>query len=111
MLSRNRRIKKELVRKILKEGKVVRGTNLSLKYLFIPSKLSAFAFVVPAKVVKGAVSRNKIKRRSRAIIFKNLARIKKGYLALIFFNKISRKIKFSELEKEITELLRKAGFF
>ncbi len=110
MLQKNRRLKKELIAKILRQGCNLRGQNISLKYITDSGQSASFSFIVPSKIAKSAVSRNKLKRRGRAIVFKLLPRIKEGYSALIFFEKGRPEMKFSELEKEIIKLLQKAGF-
>ena len=111
MLQKNRRLKKELIAKILRQGRNFRGQNISLKYIADSGQSASFAFIVPSRIAKSAVSRNKLKRRCRAIVFKFLPRINEGYSALIFLEKGSPEMKFSELEMEITKLLQKAGFF
>jgi len=109
MLSKNRRIPRKLIEKILKEGKTVRGRNLFLKYSLNPGKPASFAFIISSKTVKKAVLRNKLKRRGRAIIFNFLPEIKDGYSVLIFFEKGSVEMKFAELKQEIRSLFQKAG--
>jgi len=111
MLSKKRRLSRELIRKTLREGKGAHGQNVSLKYLAAPLKSSAFAFIVSAKKIKSAVFRNKVKRRGRAIIFKILPRLKEGYAVLFFFKEKSHKTKFSELETEMKKLLQGQGLF
>ena len=109
MFQKNKNAKRELIAKILRQGHSLRGQNISLKYIIDSEYSSSFVFIVSAKIIKSAVSRNKIKRRGRVIISKLLPRVKKDYSALIFFEKGSLEMKFSELEIEITKLLQKAG--
>jgi ribonuclease P protein component len=109
MLSKNRRIPRKLIEKTLKHGKTVRGRNLSLKYSVDSGKPSGFAFIVSSKTAKRAVLRNKLKRRGRAAVFGLLPEIKDGCSVLIFFEKGSAKMKFSEIKQEITRLFQKAG--
>ncbi len=110
MIQKNRRLKKESIARILRQGRNFRGQSISLRYIVDSGQFSSFAFIIPAKIAKKAVSRNKIRRMGRAIVFHLLPRMKEGYLALIFFEKGSAKMKFSELEQEIIKLLQKAGF-
>jgi len=110
MLRKNRRLKKELIIKILRQGRNFRGQNISLRYITDFGQSASFAFIISSKVARSAVLRNKIKRRGRAIVLKLLPRIKEGYSALIFFEKGSPEMKFSEMETEIAKLLQKAGF-
>ena len=110
MLSRKRRLNKELIKKIIKQGKAVRGRDISLKYLIIPGRPSAFSFIISAKNVKKAVDRNKLKRRGRAIVFRLLPRLKENFSGLVFFNKSSWGMSFSGLEREMTDLFERADF-
>ncbi len=107
MLSKKHRLKRELIAKVLKTGKSAYGRGVSLKYIIDPEQQSAFAFVASSKIDKKAIVRNKLKRRGRAIVFKLLPRIKKGILALVFFNKESRNMDFSSIESEIIKLFKK----
>jgi ribonuclease P protein component len=107
MLPKKRHLNKESIRKVLKNGKIVRGHGLSLKYSIVPGQLVAFAFIVSSKTAKSAVSRNKLKKRGRAVVFSFLPKVKKGCLALIFFEKGSIKMKFSEIKQEIIRLFQK----
>ena len=96
MLSKNQRLARESIREILRKGKTVRNNGISLKYLVKPDGQKAFAFIVSAKTVKKAVNRNLLKRRGRAVVFKLLPRIKKGLLALVFFERGSQRFVISQ---------------
>lgn len=109
MLSRKRRLNKEFAKKIIKRGKAVRGRDISLKYLIVLGRPGVFSFVVSAKNVKKAVDRNSLKRRGRAIVFKLLPRLKENFSGLFFFNRASRGMNFSGLEKEMADLFERAG--
>jgi ribonuclease P protein component len=110
MLPKKNLLAKNLIEKVLRQGKSIRGRNISLKYLVIPGKPAAFAFIISSKVAKRAVDRNKLKRRGRAIVFKLLPQIKEGCLSLIFFEKGSIKMSFPELMAEMTQLFKKVAF-
>ena len=109
MLPKQRRLSKELVKMVIKQGKSVYNHNLFLKYLIRPQQTSAFSFVVPAKIQKSAVQRNKLKRMARASVLKILPRLKENRLAVIFFKEKNQRAKFSEIEAAIRELFQKAG--
>lgn len=111
MLPRKRRLSKELIEKVSKQGKTVRGCNIFLKHSIISGNQSGFAFIVPSKTARKAVFRNKLKRRGRTVVSKLLPKIKDGCQALIFFEKGSAEMKFSEIEREITRLFQKADLF
>ena len=109
MLPRKRRLKKEFIEKVLKQGRFIAGRNISLKYFCIPGQASAFGFVVSSKIAKSAVVRNKLKRRGRAIVSKFIPFIGEGNLALVFFNEGGMKLKFKDLESEMAGLFKRAG--
>lgn len=108
-LPKKRRLNRDLMQKALKQGKIVRGRSMSLKYLAVPGCFSAFALIVSRKAAGKAVGRNKLKRRGRAIISKILPGIKEGNLILIFFEQGSAEMKFHEMEQEFLYLFRGAG--
>lgn len=70
---------------------------------------SRFSFSVSKKVFKRAVDRNKYRRRGYGVISRNIKSIKPGFFYFFSFKKIDKKILFSDLEKEIINLLDKAG--
>jgi ribonuclease P protein component len=103
------RVKKESFAKIMKEGVFVHGTNFYLRLLDRKDeKPSLFSFVVPNKVKKTSVGRHLIKRRMSAVVENLLTTLKSGYSVLFFAKKDVSALPYSEIEKEITELLRKA---
>jgi ribonuclease P protein component len=109
MLPTNRRVKKESFAKIMKEGTLVRTNNFYLR--FLPqnnSILPQFGFVVPNKVKKTSVGRHLIKRKMTAVIERNQFNIKNNLAIIIFVQKDITTLVFSEIEKEILELLRRA---
>lgn len=105
MLIKKHRINKEIFGEILKRGKIFSSDHLYIKILSFPEKYSVFAFVVSSKISKKAVERNKIKRRARHIIKKIMPKIEKGLGVIFFFKKGVERITFSELEKEINDIL------
>jgi len=108
MLPRKRRLKKEFIGKILRQGKSIRGTGVSLRYLVGSGQPSVFGLIVSLKTAKQAAVRNKLKRRGRAIVSNLLPNMKEGYLTLIFLEKDSPEMAFNDLENEITRLFKKA---
>lgn len=109
MLPKKNRLSRRVIREVIKKGKAVRSGNISLKYLIFSPQKPLFSFVVSLKNVKNAASRNKLKRRGRAVVFELLPSIKEGCRAVIFFGKESEKLRFPALKEEITKLFRKAG--
>ncbi len=105
MLPKKRRLKRELIKKILKKGKIFNSRDISLKTLFVPGQLSSFAVIVSRKTEKKAVDRNKIKRREKGVILKILPKVKEGFLTIIFLKKGSAGLKSGALKEETEKLL------
>jgi ribonuclease P protein component len=109
MLPIKSRVKKELFPKIMKEGAFVHGTDFYLRFIDRKDSLpSLFSFVVPNKVIKTSVGRHLLKRKMSAVVEKLLITLKPGISAIIFAKKDVSKVPYGEVEKEITELLKKA---
>lgn len=107
MLSKKRRVTKDLIGQIIKNGRSFYSDHITLK--FLTSKSDAlFGFVVPLKVGKNAVGRNLLKRRGRHIIRKYLTQIKNNQAYVIMFKFGSAQLSFKELESEILALFKKA---
>lgn len=110
MLPKERRIEKRLFPKLMKEGANFFYPYFSIKVtpLGSPTLPSKFSFVVSSKVISGAVGRNLLKRRARAIIRKHLNSVKLGYAIVFFFKKPVNTLKFSQLEEEVIKSLTKS---
>ncbi len=109
MLPKTQRVKKESFPEIYKKGQAFHSKNFSLFVLSIPGQKSAFSFVVSSKIIRKATERNKIKRRSRAIVEKNLPSLKKGHALVFVLKSYNNKTTFQELEENICQLLKKAN--
>ncbi|HOK00650.1 MAG TPA: ribonuclease P protein component [Candidatus Paceibacterota bacterium] len=109
MLPLNNRLKKKKdFEEVFKNGKSYKENSLQLKFLENNLKTSRFGFVVSKKFSKKAVVRNKIKRRLREIIRKNLIYIKKGFDCVIIVLPDLKIKKFEELEEILIKLFKKA---
>ena len=109
MLPPKNRANRKLLIKILKEGKSFFSTNVFLKTIPISQNNPVFAFVVPAKTLKKATERNKLKRRARYIVKTTLKEIKKGLGVVLFFKKGIKNKSFYEIKEEVTQLFKKGG--
>jgi|SRR3989344_6814148 len=109
MLSKKRRISKKHFPYILTKGKRYNTPHLLMYINRVDSgnqnQASQFSFSISKKVAPKAVDRNKYRRRGYSVIRRHINRIKSGYLLLFSFKKGRANLKFSELEKEILELL------
>jgi ribonuclease P protein component len=94
-----------------KSGQIVRGGQLSLRYALNTRRQTyRVAVVVSKKVDKSAVVRNRIRRRLYEIIRKHLTGFEQP-LDLVFtaFNPQLATIESTQLEKQVVDLLRRAG--
>ncbi|MEK7658342.1 MAG: ribonuclease P protein component [Patescibacteria group bacterium] len=110
MLPKSNRLKnKKDFDRVFKEGRGFKNDFLALKAVKNNTDISRFGFVVSQKVSKKAVIRNKIKRRLREIIKKDLAVFKNGIdIVLIVFPNLNDK-DFSETQKIASDLFKKSG--
>ena len=106
---------------LFEEGKFVSGSLVNAQiWKIIPEKYPRrkyspedlkIGFVVSKKLSKSAVTRNRIKRQMREavrlIIQKN--KLKTGYFLLISAKKEILDQEYLEIEKSVTQLLRRTG--
>lgn len=97
------------VRYVYQKGKTIRTAKMSL--VFVPNlkKFTRVAVVVSKKVEKTAVGRNRIRRRIYEVIRKNFELVPKetDYVFVVFSRDILT-MPFSELEKNLGELVEKS---
>lgn len=113
MLPKANRIKKSDFPTLMKVGRGLASANFSLKYSPLPqtSQTSLFSVIVAKKVVKTAVGRNKLKRRARYVLSKNLAKIETGFQVAIFLRTNLLASPYLALEQELLDLLGRAKLF
>ncbi len=111
MLPKKRRIQRSDFGQILKTGKSVSSSFVSLKYGRVALPQSSFSVVVSKAVSKKAVERNKLRRRIYSIITKLKNRVTPGYQAAFFVKKEAAALSFKKLEQEISALLSKTPLF
>ncbi|MCH8741343.1 ribonuclease P protein component [Patescibacteria group bacterium] len=108
MPKQNRLRKKNDFEKVLKEGRWVKNDFLFLKWTFNNLKVSRFGFVVSRKTSKKSTLRNKIKRRLREIIKRELPKIKKGIDGVFISKSGLEKEEFQQLKETVSKILTKA---
>ena len=126
MLPKKNRLKKKEVEDVFKKGRAYRGDFLLLKLVdrshFVPRRFKAsmnlgcepasiesrFAAIVPMKVSKKAVKRNRIKRLIRENLRKKLPRIKDGFDGIFMALPDSLEKNYWEIGKEVEQVLQKA---
>src|SRR4051812_47356164 len=94
-----------------KQGKVVRGPLLSLRYALNPRRQSyRVAVVVSKKASKSAVVRNRIRRRVYAAVRAQAPLIREPYdLVFSCFGEELAVVEADKLQQMVKEALRKAG--
>ena len=94
-----------------KQGSVVRGPLVSLRYALNPRRKSyRVAVVVSRKVSKSAVVRNRIRRRVYAAVREQAVRITEPYdLVFSCFSEDLATIEIAKLQQLVAESLQKAG--
>lgn len=99
------------LRYLYKNGRTVRGSLCSLKYVNNPKRQTyRLAVVVSKKVNKSAVVRNRIRRRVYEAVRVYEDQITNPYdLAITVFNEQVAELEFSELEKIIKTQLKQAN--
>ena len=112
MLPKNRRIQRKDFSFILKNGKRYNSPHLlvyvvKLNYSDTSTK-SRFSFSVSKKVSKKAVDRNRLRRRGYSIIAKHKNILEKSLFCFFSFKKGAGTLTFTQLKKEIIDLLRDA---
>jgi ribonuclease P protein component len=113
MLAKKNRLSGYQVAEVLKTGQKEQGSFFDLVYTLnnqsdTPSKLSV---TVPKKVVKTAVGRNRVKRRIRAVLLKEVKKLKPGIKGVVFVRtKINHK-HHQEIKKEIKEVFQQLNLY
>jgi ribonuclease P protein component len=110
MLPKKLKLSKKEVEKVFKEGQVISGNFLILKWKSAPLQSSLFGVIVPLSFSKKSSKRNKIKRQILAILQKIISKFKEGFKILLIVKNHKKEIPLNLLEKEIIFLLKKGKF-
>ncbi|HZM64576.1 MAG TPA: ribonuclease P protein component [Candidatus Saccharimonadales bacterium] len=101
------------LRYVYKNGQTVRSRLLTVKYTVNPHrKHSRFAVVVSKKVHKGAVGRNRIRRRIYEILRQEIPHMAKPHdIAIIVVSSEVLHMPAEELGATVTQLLQQANIY
>ncbi len=107
MLQKKKRVTKDVFMSIMKDGKTVHSPLFSFRFL-ADNAGPRYACVVPKAVFKKAHDRNSLRRKGYNALRKNITL--PPLSGIFFFKKEAKTVDFSEITKEITNLLQKAHF-
>ncbi len=101
------------LRYVYKNGKAIRTHLMTLKYTSNPHRShSRFSVVVSKKVCKGAVGRNRIRRRLYEIIRTELPKIQAPHdVVIIVFTSEIKSMPFDELADAVKHLFKEADLY
>lgn len=102
MLSKRQRIKSSDFKKIYTKGRSVNKSSF-LKLRYLPSEHFKAAVLVPKKVIKKRVLRNKQKRRILALL--RIYQEKLSFAVVITVFKDTKDLSFVDLEKELKKIM------
>lgn len=106
----NRLTKEKDFENLFKNGQAFHSQLFNLKIVRNKLNNTRFGFIISKKVSKKAVERNKIKRRLREVIRKEIEQIKNGYDAVIIVKNNQEVIKkeYLQIKNEVDNLIKKA---
>ncbi len=107
MLRSTQRLTRDQIKEVAQNGDHCHQENVYLKYKTIENNNSLFAVVVPARAVRNAVKRNKVKRQARYVLTKEEDNIKPGIAGVFIFKSGSDKQEFKDLEQQIKDILKR----
>ncbi|MFZ2545297.1 MAG: ribonuclease P protein component [Candidatus Saccharimonadales bacterium] len=101
------------LRYVYAHGRAVRSRLITLKYSEHPKRKNPrVATVISKKVIKGAVGRNRVRRRVYEIVRQELPLLKENSdIVLIVFSAEVRELPAPELTSIIRELLKEADIY
>lgn len=109
MLAKIYRITKESdFEKVFKNGKKVSSQDFIIRFMANGLENCRFSVIVSNKISKKATERNKLKRRIKATISKNLTNFRQNNDIIIITLDHSKKLKFDDLKDNLSGLMEKA---
>ncbi len=111
MLSKKQRVTKKDFPIFLNKKNSFYSKNITLKFIYSKQNLenTKFCFIISKKVLSKANKRNFLRRRLKFVVLKNKLKIKNGFICVFYIKKTIISTSFSEIEKEVLFLLKKAN--
>ena len=104
---KNRLTSKKEIDRVFNNGRTVKSSSLFIKFLTNQKEYHRFVFIVPAKHIRLAVNRNKLKRILSGEVAKTKVLPKQGYDIVTVISKKIVKKEFGELTGDLRVLLSK----
>ncbi|WKZ24796.1 MAG: ribonuclease P protein component [Patescibacteria group bacterium] len=95
--------------RIFSEKRALNGKFIKIKVIATGLPVVRFGIITSTKVSKKAVLRNKIRRRIKSILAKNLIKMPSGFDVVVICSPAAAKASFSDLQQDINESL--SNFF
>lgn len=105
---RNRLKNKKEIERVLRRGRRFKGDLLVLKILPNSQNKLRFAFLVPRRLSKKAVLRNRIKRVLREIVRMRKEKLRKGFDGVFLALPGLETKGFAEIVKEVERIFKKS---
>ncbi|MCZ2845392.1 MAG: ribonuclease P protein component [Candidatus Bathyarchaeota archaeon] len=109
MLHKVYTLRRKEVKEVVRKGITYRGKSLVLKTVKNKLPFSRWSFIVPSRVSKEAIERNRLKRLIREGFQKEIRDIKPGFDGIILARATALKQNYKEINKEIDNLLKVSG--
>ena len=103
MLSKKKRVTKEIFQTIMDKGNIVSGSFFTFRY--IKQEIPQFAFVAPKKIAKNAVKRNYLRRQGYNVLRLYSLNSNAG---IFFYKKEALVANKLEIKRDIDFILKKA---
>ncbi len=106
MLERAHRLAK--FHEVYRVGRVVRGRFLSVRFIRKPIENTRVGFAV-ARVVRGKVQKNRLKRRLRSVCRQHLDELQKDLDIVVNIFSAASEASFKDLEQDYVRVINRAG--
>lgn len=97
-------VSQRLATEVLSRGKSVSGKFFRAVYLRVPQEPSRYSFVVSKKIAKTSPMRNRIKRRGRSVIGKEVETLPRGTMVLFFAKAGVAGASYQDIKNDLSSL-------
>ena len=111
MLPKQYRLAGHRIPTLIRSGKRISSHLVSLIYQPTADNLqpTAITVIVPVRLSKKAVERNRTRRLLREAIYQHLTNLEHGHEVIVMAKKILKEEKLTDILPDITELIKNAG--